>query len=392
MFRSIQRTNRGTLVQQIIQVNPNDSEQVDSMISYIRDSMSQGRQNYCNELSAALRTKNYAIAMYLASSRGNKCTLSDFFSKFIVTDEYISGRGFALANQLFKNETTFEIYDPEEVDQFLVPYDDAIIFVYNGNVDRRNMLLVAFINTVINWDIDDYYDDGEDDDREQIKHVSTKNICKWFLTKLIDFGPDALNPSRPNVTADRLFSILIKPIEQIYTKHLYQELVPLLCEAVRTNRHFRLRVAVGLRANNYMVDPITICYPVAAATMVQPTPSGYGEHAVPGASNLFSQYSMNPVTAADNTPPEQPILPLHEQNAAAAIPNAYVIPNIPVAQRMQLDPGFHASNPNERGVRLTKRMGGTNTKDAFKKRGRKTQTKPKIQICNRKSHTRKNRV
>jgi hypothetical protein len=358
------------------------------MIEELRESMQSnaGRQIYWDELFNALESSNYEIARFILIDNPttvprndpNVSNYPDYFRRYIRTEEYKFGGGYELAERLFAlgggyyrgagfTELMPGSFRPDFLDAIMEPHytrDAASIF---GDDDAEaysaeNVVLVYIAENAAYLDTE----------LPQVSFV----ICKWFLTKLIEFSPGVmLNAARlngeedePDVTraSNALYDALEFFVRDVYLAHArdesasqrlenipIDELVPLLCEAARVSSLFHLRL-VGSTLINTGLDVMSICAPPPMAVAEVTTDLTDAIAGAAADAELVAPAQQDPAFAMPPVaevvvPPTQPSTDEEEGRLVAN-----VMPAAPVVRREEIPAYARFSDPEETGVRIPK--------------------------------------
>lgn len=377
IFRHISRTARGTnsLAIQIGQIDPNNQEQVNRMKVKIEKSMSRySNRNriYCDEIRRAIDTNNYDIALHISQITPTQpCNL---FERFIYTDKYTSGEGFPLAHLLFQNSTMSTLHNPLHIPQIMIPYQlipTAVLFDNDVELTFDHKLAIDIICMMIRSALS----------AGLFPVAFMTDVIEWYLTKLFEFGPDALNPDVTGLNPDRQTNTVLPELimlaigvisAQRQSSEAMSPLTTMICDTTNTNPYFYNHLMDLLEEMGITDDITDICPPRATASF--------------DTNNLVTEfprgtYSTSPTLNALNTSNT-----LTNPSDDEYIPRANAIPLIPTAQREPSDGAFHVSDSSEMGVRLRKQMGGKTRRHQQHK-----QTRALKKTTNKKNNKKKNK-
>jgi hypothetical protein len=343
-----------------MRVSPTNAREVAAVIADLGVSIDRrnARGGFIHdELMAAMRTGNYEIARFILDrwnfrsfSRGGGLEVA--VVHYLFTDEYKFGNGFDLVEQLMRFMGAYNNFALEDssflcehnvLNALLEPHytrDAASIFSANANsVENRVIVHVA-----------KYAASGEDESYE-----ATSLLCKWFLTKLIEFGPSAPFDGGYAAMSVAMYDQLHDFLMLVYNDHAqqqlqpsFQELLPLLCQAVESCPQFRQQVSDSLDSYWPGLSVSSICGSVAVATAETAVAS---TAATSAATDGAPDALQTAVILGDNEEQETKDEEDASGNMVVAAPTA--APTI--ARREQVPVWARFSDPEEMGVRLTKR-------------------------------------
>lgn len=402
---------RRSLGEKILRVDPANRSQVEQMKRELRKKIEKypGR-SFTPEARIALRSQNYELARFISATKLGEIYI---FLTFIRMNEYQSGNYFELAKHFYDtgNQDVITRYiEPSEIDSFMTPFFKRTADeIFDGRNDDANALLLAVMSNRIT----------SIERRWPNKHVE---LCIWLLLRANEFGPDAFKerPGNPGQLQPEiiLFLYISHVIITLYTRHIQGNIYEgqietcriLLCEMLSSHLHLHSMVERLLLDNNLHIDPMSICLPVANATVlpappmlnnipntnqqnvvgyVAPTPQMYStDDREPVRMQEVVPPTNRPRTILDTLSAEPLAIWSHpglsdltrynswEMPPSISVPNATVVPESAIMERERSNPAFHVSDPNEPGVRLQKRAGGYNGTNGMNRRMKsKTRTR-----------------
>lgn len=317
------------------------------MIEELRESMQRNateRRNYSRELFSALDSSNYEIARFIVvdnwamlrrNIETNRTSHPVYFRRYILTDEYRFGHGFELAAALYDlgggyghhfAELMPATFQPDFLNAIMEPhYTRDAASIFGADSDARSAENKVLVDVARHAAIQTPY-------HAQVLFV----ICKWFLTKLLEFGHDArLRPFPPQddsegepevMTASDVLYDYLEPLvlDEYLTayanlpRRVPNELTPLLCDAVHMSRQFRHRVGGHtLLFQHGWIDATSICRFTTAEETPLPPPPPPPVDAPPVGGNAyevhrnFDQLDLSRVRSIIRAPPT------HEQTASS---------------------------------------------------------------------------